>query len=338
MSNNTINLGAILSLTGEASQDARGIYDGIELAALTLRKTGRDIIVHYIDDNSDIVTSVRAIDSLVREHDIKAIIGPTWANQVDSFAPIIDQEKIITFAPAVASDSIIRNSNYLLFGAEKNIYKQAALVDFFIKNNIKKIGVILSQDKWGVSHLFPIKNASKQSGVEIVFIEQLIPHISSFGKKYIREVIDDSLRTKPDLIIWSGYEGEADVLAEYILEKKLDIPLIGDQLLISGKRGENLKNYTGDLYVFSHIFSKEFTELFDSVHHKKPTLYSDNAYDAVMLLVSAISKNENVNSGEIMKIIKSTNYQFKGVSGVFVFDEYGDIQNNGRWIIEKSKK
>ena len=98
MSNNTINLGAILSLSGEASQDARGIYDGIELAIKILKEKGNNVVVHYIDDNSDIVTSVRAIDNLIRELDVKAIIGPTWAGHVDSFAPIIDQEKIITFA------------------------------------------------------------------------------------------------------------------------------------------------------------------------------------------------------------------------------------------------
>ena len=39
------------------------------------------------------VTSVRSIEALVREHKVSVIIGPTWAHQVDSFAPIIDQEK-----------------------------------------------------------------------------------------------------------------------------------------------------------------------------------------------------------------------------------------------------
>lgn len=335
---NTIQLGAILSLTGEAHRDAHGIHDGIELAINVLKKSGHDVAVHYIDDNSDIVTSVRAIDNLIREHNVRAIIGPTWSNQVDSFAPIIDQEKIITLAPAVASDSIIRNSDYLLFGAEKNIYKQTALKDFFINNNIKKIGVILSQDKWGVSHLIPIKNSALQTGVEIVFIEQLIPYISSFGKKYIRETINNSLKTKPDLIIWSGYEGEADVLVEYLLENKLSIPLIGDQLLTAGQRGEKLKNYTGDLYIFSHHFSPKFVELFESTYEKKPTLYSDNAYDVTVLLVEMLSKNQNNNSEEIIKKIKDKDYQFQGVSGLLIFNEQGDIQSNGRWIIKKLEK
>lgn len=338
MKKTTINLGAILSLSGEASQDAEGIHDGIELAVRDLKKAGQDVAVHYIDDNSDIVTSVRAIDDLIREHGVKAIVGPTWANQIDSFSPIIDQEKIITFAPAVASDSIIRSSRYLLFGAEKNIYKQTALKDFFIKNEIKKIGVILSQDKWGVSHLIPIKNAALQTGVEIVFIEQLIPHISSFGKKYIRETINKSLQSSPDLIIWSGYEGEADVLVDFLLEKELSVPLIGDQLLIAGQRGEKLKNYMGDLYTFSHHFSSKFVEQFESVYHKNPTLYSDNAYDATMLLADVLLKNENASSEDIIKIIKDKDYQYQGTSGIFIFNEYGDIQSSGRWIIEKSKK
>lgn len=334
----TIHLGAILSLSGEASQDASSIHEGIELAVKDLKKSGCNIEVHYIDDNSDIVTSVRAIDSLVREHNVRAIVGPTWANQVDSFAPIIDQEKIIAFAPAVASDSIIRNSQYLLFGAEKNIYKQTALKDFFIKNEIKKVGVILSQDKWGVSHLIPIKNAALQTGVEIVFIEQLTPYISSFGKKYIKETIDKSLRASPDLIVWTGYEGEADVLVEYLLEKELSVPLIGDQLLVSGQRGEKLEKYKGDLYTFSHHFSSEFVQLFESVYYKKPSPYSDIAYDATMLLADTLSKNETSSPDDVMKKIKDKDYQYQGISGIFVFNEYGDTQSSGRWVIEKIEK
>lgn len=331
-----INLGAILSLSGEASQDAHGIRDGIELAIKKLQKNGgQNVKIHYIDDQSDIVTSVRAIDNLVREFDIQAIIGPTWSNQVDSFAPIIDQEKIITFAPAVASDSVIRNSKFLLFGAEKNIHKQTCLKDFILKNKVKKIGVIISQDKWGVSHLLPIKNVALQTGSEIVFIEQLIPYISSFGKKYIKETIDKALKEKPDLIIWSGYEGESDVLVDYLLENKLFIPLIGDQLLNTGDRQEKLKNYQGDLYIFSHHFSPEFVEIFESSYRKKPTLYSDNAYDATMLLVDVLSKNQGGSSEEIIKIIKDRDYQYQGISGVFIFNEYGDIQSSGRWTIEK---
>jgi len=336
--NSKISLGSILSITGEASQDALGIRDGIELAVKNLKEKGQDVDVHYIDDNSDVVTSVRAIDTLIREHNILAIIGPTWAFQVDSFAPIIDQEKVITFVPAVASDSIIKNSEYILFGAEKNIHKESALKDFVVKNKIKKIGVILSQDKWGVSHLLPIKNVAIQTGAEIVFVEQLIPYISSFGSKYIKETLDHALQSNPDMIIWSGYEGEANVLCDLILEKELSIPLISDQLLTTGERKNKLKKYKGELYLFSNTFSQDFIKMFQSEYGKQPTLYSDIAYDAVMILVDILQKNPQVSSEQIIKIIKNKDYQWKGLSGTFIFDQLGDIQNSSRWSINKFEK
>lgn len=337
-STSKINLGSILSITGESSQDAQGIRDGIELAVNNIKGKGQDVEIHYINDNSDVVTSVRAIDTLVREHDVSAIIGPTWAFQVDSFAPILDQEQIVTFAPAVASDSIIKNSDYILFGAEKNIYKETVLKDFVVKNKIKKIGVIISQDKWGVSHLLPIKNVAIQTGAEIVFIEQLIPYISSFGSKYIKETLTRALQSSPDMIIWSGYEGEANVLCDLILESKLSIPLISDQLLVTGEREEKLKKYQGELYLFSNTFSQDFITMFQSEYNKPPTLYSDIAYDATMMLVDVLQENADASSDQIMKIIKNKNYQYKGLSGIFIFDEFGDIQNSGRWAINKFEK
>lgn len=336
--NSKINLGSILSITGEASQDAQGIRDGIELAVKNLKEKGQDIQMYYIDDNSDVMSSVRAIDTLIRENDISAIIGPTWAFQVDSFAPILDQEKIVTFAPAVASDSIIKNSDYLLFGAEKNTYKEYSLKNFVIKNKIKKIGVIISQDKWGVSHLLPIKNTATQTGAEIVFIEQLIPYVSSFGSKYIKETIAYALQSRPEMIIWSGYEGEANVLCDLILEKELTIPLISDQLLTNGERGKRLKKYKGELYLFSNTFSRDFTAMFQSEYERQPTLYSDVAYDATMMLADILQKNPKASSDKIIKIIKDKNYQYRGLSGVFIFDQFGDIQNSGRWVINKFEK
>lgn len=331
----TLNLGAILSLSGEASQDAQGIRDGIELAVEELQKNGTVVQVHYVDDKSDIISSVRAIDGLVREHDIKAIIGPTWANQVDSFAPILDQEHIITFAPAVASDSVIKNSEYLLYGAEKNIYKELSLKKFFRKNKIKKVGIILSQDKWGISHLLPIKNAAQQEKVEIVFIEQLIPYISSFGKKYFRDVIDQALTTQPEALIWSGYEGEADVLIDYILEKGLSIPLVGDQLLNTSHRAAKLKNYKGDLYIFTHKFSIPFIKLFKARYKRNPSLYSDIAFDATILLSIIFLKYSDKTPSELINLIKSKKYQFEGISGQFIFDKLGDRQSIDSWTIDK---
>lgn len=333
-----INLGSILSITGEASQDAQGIRDGIELAVKNLKEKGQDVQVHYIDDNSDVMSSVHAIDTLIRENNISAIIGPTWAFQVDSFAPILDQEQIVTFAPAVASDSIIKNSNYFLFGAEKNIYKESVLKDFVVKNKIKKIGVIISQDKWGVSHLLPIKNMAIQTGAKIVFIEQLIPYISSFGSKYIKETIAYAFQSRPEMIIWSGYEGEANVLCDLILEKELAIPLISDQLLTNGERGKRLKKYKGELYLFSNTFSRDFTTMFQSEYGRQPALYSDVAYDATMMLADILQKNPKAPSDKIIKIIKDKNYQYRGLSGVFIFDQFGDIQNSGRWAINKFEK
>lgn len=334
----TINLGSILSITGEASQDAHGIRDGIELAVKKLKEKDQDVEIYYVDDNSDVVSSVRAIDVLVREHNVSAIIGPTWAFQVDSFAPIIDQEKIITFAPAVASDSIIKNSDYILFGVEKNMYKESALKDFVVENKIKRIGVIISQDKWGVSHLLPVKNVALQTGAELVFIEQLIPYISSFGSKYIKETLSRALQSDPDMIIWSGYEGEANVLCDLILEKELSIPLISDQLLVTGKREDKLKRYKGELYLFSNTFSQDFIAIFQSEYDKQPTLYSDIAYDATMILADVLRRNPGVPPDQIMKIIKDKNYQYEGLSGTFIFDQSGDIQDSGRWVINRFDK
>ena len=44
--------------------------------------------------------------------------------------------------------------------------------------------------------------------------------------------------------------------------------------------------------------------MFKSEYNKQPTLYSDIAYDATIMLVDVLQKNTEASSDQIMKIIK----------------------------------
>lgn len=328
-----INIGVVLDLSGEASQDAAGIREGVNLAVKHLRNEGYDTQAEYVDDKSDVSTTVSAVNEFIKKYKIKAIIGPTWSYQVGSIAPIIEQEKLPTFAPAVASDCVIAKSKFLLFGAEKNIYKIKPLSEFIQKNKIKKIALIISQDGWGVSHIMPVQKAIQNSSAKLVYVEQLLPYISSFGDQSIQHILDNIIDKKADLIIWTGYEFEAAALSRLLLKNNLKIPIIGDQLLVFGERLNLLKKYKGEIFVFNNKFSNSFERLFQEYYHKQPTLYSDVAYDGTRILVENIA--QGITGERLIKKLKNKKFIYKGKARNFHFDKNGDIDFGGRWEIKK---
>ena len=328
-----VNIGVVLDLSGEASQDAVGIRDGINLAVKNLKNDGYNVQAEYFDDKSDVSATISVANEFIEKYRIKALIGPTWSYQVGSIAPIIEQEKLPTFAPAVSSDCVIAKSQFLLFGSEKNIYKTKPLSDFIQKHKIEKIALVVSQDGWGVSHIMPIQKAVQNSSTELVYVEQLLPYISSFGEQSIQYVVDNIISKKADLIIWAGYEFEANALSRLLLKNNLNIPIIGDQLLVFGERLNLLKKYKGDIFIFNTKFPNSFEKLFREHYHKSPTLYSDVAYDGMRILTENIAKG--LVGEQLIKRLKNKRFVYKGQVGNYCFDQNGDVNFGGRWEIKK---
>lgn len=334
LKNQKINIGVVLDLSGEASQDAAGIRDGINLAVKDLKNDGYNVQAEYFDDKSDVSATVSVINEFIKKYRIKALIGPTWSYQVGSIAPIIEQEKLPTFAPAVSSDCVIARSNFLLFGSEKNIYKTKPLSEFILKHKIRKVALIVSQDGWGVSHILPVQKAVQNSSAELVYVEQLLPYISSFGDQSIQYVVDNIISKKADLVIWTGYEFEADALSRLLLKNNLNIPIIGDQLLVFGERLNLLKKYKGDIFIFNTKFYDSFEKLFQKYYHKSPTLYSDIAYDGMRILTENIAKG--LTGERLIKCLKDKKFIYNGQAGNYCFDRSGDIDFGGHWEIRKA--
>ncbi|HYR61770.1 MAG TPA: ABC transporter substrate-binding protein, partial [Actinomycetota bacterium] len=99
----TIQLGAVLSLTG-----AGGIYgpqqrNGVALAEEELNGTGINgakINVKVVDDASDKTQGAQQFQTLIQSDQVLGIIGPTLSNTAVGAHPVADQYKTPVIAPS----------------------------------------------------------------------------------------------------------------------------------------------------------------------------------------------------------------------------------------------
>jgi branched-chain amino acid transport system substrate-binding protein len=326
-----IKIGAILSLTGDASVDAKNIQKGIDLAKEDLAQRGVSVEINYQDDKTNPKETVSGLEFLL-SNKLDAIIGPTWSFLEDAGAPIIDKAKIVAYAPADTSEVINEKSDYVFHGTIKNSEKAEPVANWLTANKKKNVAIIVSQDAWGKSHELAYTKAIELSGGKVTMIERLPFGLEDAG---LATVLTKVKSTKSEALLWTGYNDGALAIIRKSQELNLDIPIIGTEGFSWVVNNGTIKlGPKQEIYSLKSKVSSEFISKFEAKFGEKPGTYADTAYDGLMILVQAIQNARN-NNTDTLSSMKSLSYN--GYAGRYQFDENNDRIKGGEWVLEKLK-
>lgn len=318
----TLTVGAVLSLTGYGAQDSESIKSGLELAKKDLQAKGVNVTIEYQDDQTDPKQTVAGFKYFAsKQPDV--VVGPIWSYLVDSALSTIEMGKIITYSPSVTSEYIQGSSAYLFQGAPKNSQATPVLTDELTKRNITKVAIINTQGAWGVSMGSVFDEAIKDAGATTVVNE-----VVAFGAEVdaMPAVVTKIKASGAEGILWTGSKDGALALVKRLQENGMNIPVIGT----SGLRDISLENLvdfgTLPVIVFTPTVSEQFVTKYEAEYGKAPNAYADAAYDGLMLLAEA--KVQTSNATEMKAYLENMTYE--GFSGTYTFDEKHDT-SGGQW-------
>jgi len=326
-----IKIGAALSLTGMAAVDGQNIKEGIEFAKTQLAKDGINLEVVYEDDGTEPAKTVSAINKLADIDKVNAIIGPTWSFLSAAAANSIQQKKIVSFNPANTSEHVEGKSDYFLFGAPKNYFKEGPVTEWLKTIGAKKVAIVIDEGAWGNSHLIPFENAIKNSGGELVIIEK-IP-FSETGAD-IQTIVSKLKNQGADAVLFTGFDASTAIFINKVQEMANSLPILA-ATEIAKKHDEDGKinvSESDNVYVVIPEASQKFREDFKKEYGKYPGSYADRAYDGTMMLVKAIK--EKPEGADLNQYIRQMNY--KGYMGTYSFDTNNDLVG-GKWVVEQLK-
>lgn len=172
MAEGTVKVGAVLSLSGAAAS-----FGIPERAIITTMAeginakggiNGHKLEVIFHDDRTDPTEAVRGASKLLRQDGVVAIIGSTTGNATLAFLPIAAQSKAPVLA-LNATGSVTSQSNAFFpwaFRACVNTDQMTeGVVDAVVlKNNLKKIAVVYSEDAFGREGADLVRAVAKKSG------------------------------------------------------------------------------------------------------------------------------------------------------------------------------
>lgn len=139
---------------------------------------------------------------------------------------------------------------------------------------------------------------------------------------------------KPDSILIDLNKRGAAYLFKRMIESKLHVPVLGvskvKYVFLHGLIATEALKFKVSLYELpiSDSFAKQYRDEFNEA----PGIFSDTAYDGVMILAQAVAKTDGSTEKVRHYLRHELNYQ--GVSGSFSYDEAGNLTKAG-WQIRQ---
>jgi branched-chain amino acid transport system substrate-binding protein len=246
--------------------------------------------------------------------------------------PVMASDKIISYAPADTSEFVSAKSPYAFRGAPRNALIEQPLADWLRANKKIRAAIIVSKDAWGSSVAAPMRAAVKDAGGTVV-VDETIQTFSPDAADEVAVILTKVKATNADVILWTGYEGDATALVEKRAELGLNIPLIAASNVYSELLSRNVVSPSElkNAYLISVSISPNFIAKFKDAYGEAPGNYADRAYDGLILLVRAIQNAPAKDSDSVSAYIHN-DLDYQGYAGEYKFNDNGDVIG-GDWII-----
>lgn len=329
----SLEVGAVLSLTGIASANGQAIRDGIEFAKFELEKIGWDIKIKYDDDGTAPRQTVTAIKRLVAQG-TKLFLGPTWGILSIPAAPVINGARAISLQPVNSSEFVEGVGDRYFFFYPPPSRATDLLIEFLRPYKGKKVAIFNNISPWGDLWTKIFTKACKEAGVELVATERI-----EFSEiKGSVPTMMTKFHQKGVEVILSTLEKEAEALSI----RELETQRVRAQFLSLDLPDAVFDKLIGDKSSFVEGFSlvekvdPEFVSSFEKWKGERVRRYSSFGYDALMALSAAV---EAVGSDpEKVKGYFNHTLDIKGVSGQLKFDKSNNTVGSGyelKRIIER---
>lgn len=337
--NETIKIGAVLSLSGSTSS-FYGEYNknAIDLYVADLNKKGgikgKKVEVLYQDSKGDKVAGIQAFNFLV-EQGIKYFISDISPVTV-GIAPLAEQHKVILIATSASNPTITTAGDYV-FRTKMAAQTEGAVAAKYISENLKpkSLAFIYQNSDYGVGVFNAFSPIIASSGVPILIEEKYAKEATDMRAELVK--IKDK---NPELVVIAGFPKEVGMILKQADEMGLHTKFFAH----SGSIGPDIEKVAGSsakgLIYLTELDSSsdeflEFKKEYMSSYGVEPELFASNAYDAVALIVKAVGECGNFRTTTCAQreIAKTNGY--KGVSGIINFDENGDIKDRNLILLQK---
>ncbi|WP_077389872.1 ABC transporter substrate-binding protein [Bifidobacterium longum] len=330
-SGDSITIGTVTINSGTAAAYGEAEVKGFELAVSEINAkggiNGKKVKLESMDDKGDATEASNAYNKLAGDNNVLAVAGPTISATTAAVAPLADQSKLVTIAPAATSDSI-ETGNYLFRTCFKDSYQGEVAARFAAENlKVKKVAVLYGTgDPYssGVGEAFA--KAAEKLGLEVVDKES---SSSADDTEYSAQL--QKIQASGAELLYAPYY--YSVAGPYIIPQARSVGFEGyvmgpdgyDGLKLTGDKSQYNKTYYTTHYSAddnTNTKVQDFIKSYKSKNNAEPNTFAALGYDTIYMIKQAIEKaGENATREDVRNAVAGMT--FDGVTGKFTMDKSG---------------
>ena len=330
-SGDSITIGTVTTNSGTAAAYGEAEVKGFELAVSEINAkggiNGKKVKLESMDDKGDATEASNVYNKLAGDNNVLAVAGPTISATTAAVAPLADQSKLVTIAPAATSDSI-ETGNYLFRTCFKDSYQGEVAARFAAENlKVKKVAVLYGTgDPYssGVGEAFA--KAAEKLGLEVVDKES---SSSADDTEYSAQL--QKIQASGAELLYAPYY--YSVAGPYIIPQARSVGFEGyvmgpdgyDGLKLTGDKSQYNKTYYTTHYSAddnTNTKVQDFIKSYKSKNNAEPNTFAALGYDTIYMIKQAIEKaGENATREDVRNAVAGMT--FDGVTGKFTMDKSG---------------
>jgi branched-chain amino acid transport system substrate-binding protein len=334
----TIKVGAIFAKTGGAANLGEPEWKTAEMLVEKTNKqggvNGHKIQLIMKDSSSKPENAVSLAKQLIDEENVLAIIGPSTSGETMQIKNICQENKTILISCAAAENIVNPVASYVFKVAQNDSDAARCLLQVMKEKGITHIGVITSNDGYGIAGGKQLTNQAGPAGVTIDINEtydkqetDLTGILTKVKGKNVQAVVN-----------WSIVPAQS-LVAKNMKQIGLDVPLFqssGFGNIKYVQAGGEAVNGTifpcgrllvADLLPDSNPQKKvllEYKKDYEGRFKEDPSTFGGHAYDSLLILTEAIKKANSIDKEKVRDTLENLQGVI-GIAGVFNFSS----QNHG---------
>jgi len=320
-----IDIGAVLPLTGSASDIGQWQRKGLDLAvkqANEQRGPGtRKLRILYQDSAGDPKTGVSAFSQILSQSKPPVVIS-SISSVSNALLPLSQQERVNVMMLAVSLPKITDQSQYSYrFNVGSEDEARVIARHLADRQNQKEVAVYYINDEFGLGALDVFKDEFGKTGGKVVWEEAYAKDAADH-----RNALSKIARSGAKGIYVIGYTRAAALAIKQLREMDNKLPVFANMALtvptFAQLIGEAMEGVTFTTNFFDADKNDEqvrrFTEAYQQSYQEEPTFFGAFAYDSMNVISQSVRAPETA-AGDLRQALVSQR-EFTGVMGRFSVD------------------
>lgn len=332
-------IGFVAPLTGDVAPYGINEKNAVEMAVNDINAQGGinniPVRIIYEDGKCNGKDATSAAQKLVNVHKVNIILGGLCSSETMAMASITEENKVILFSAFSSSPEITKIGDYLYRIAPSDTEAGRVIADLLVHDNVKRVAFVTENSDYSIAVSKVVRGYLADTDIEIVASETY----TSDTRDYRTQLTKVKYSNADAVLFMPQSPIAAGLLVKQATTLGIDIPMYSSNPVylteevyaVAGESLNGLKfiDAPGLNSPKAINYIKRYTEIYGAPVHEWDAA---GKYDTAMLTFDAmkICKEDTT----CIKTYFDTMTSYKGITGDFSFNEFGDIEGLGYSIHE----